>query len=186
MAMGVYQLKVALRGVKPPVWRRVLIPGDATIRTLHETVQVVMGWSNCHLHRFTIHGRGYGVAYEGGVSFADSPDKVKLSDFHFQPHERFEYVYDFGDNWEHDILVEKILPLEPAQAYPVCICGAQNCPPEDSGGPWRYMSRRSTKVQRSTRSSGTEDDEGRFDPESVNVLLRDLQEGWLRRFDELK
>jgi hypothetical protein len=93
MALTVYQLKVVLRDVKPAVWRRVLVPGDATIRTLHETVQVVMGWANCDLHQFIIHGKGYGVAYEGGISFADSPDKVRLSDFRFQPHEGFEYVF---------------------------------------------------------------------------------------------
>ena len=131
MALTVYQLKVVLRDVKPAVWRRVLVAHDATIRTLHETVQVVMGWANCHLHRFIIHGKEYGVAYEGGISFADNPDKVRLSDFRFQPHEGFKYVYDLGDNWEHDIRVEKILALDPARAYPVCIGGAQPCPPED-------------------------------------------------------
>ena len=81
MELTVYQLKVVLRDVKPAVWRRVLVPGDATIRTLHETVQVVMGWAKCHLHQFIIHGKEYGVAYEGGISFADNPDKVRLSDF---------------------------------------------------------------------------------------------------------
>ena len=74
-----------------------------------------MGWANCHLHQLIIHGKEYGVAYEGGISFADNPDKVRLSDFRFQPHEGFEYVYDLGDNWEHDIRVEKILALDPAR-----------------------------------------------------------------------
>ena len=118
MALTVYQLKVVLRDVKPAVWRRVLVAHDATIRTLHETVQVVMGWANCHLHRFIIHGKEYGVAYEDGISFADNPDKVRLSDFRFQPHERFKYVYDLGDNWEHDIRVEKILALDPSASIP--------------------------------------------------------------------
>ncbi len=191
MALTVYQLKVVLRDVKPAVWRRVLVPGDATIRTLHETVQVAMGWANCHLHQFIIHGKEYGVAYEGGISFADNPDKVRLSDFRFQPHEGFEYVYDLGDNWEHDIRVEKILALDPARAYTVCIGGAQPCPREDSGGPWRYMSLRRTRKphrwHRKTRSPGkAHDTKDQFDPDSVNFLLRDLQSGWLRRFDEAK
>ena len=90
MVSTVYQLKVVLRDVKPPVWRRVLMPAEATIRTLHETVQVAMGWLNCHLHQFVIHGKEYGVAYEGGIRFADDADKVRLSDFGFQPHEGFE------------------------------------------------------------------------------------------------
>jgi len=173
------------------VWRRGWVPGDATIRTLHETVQVAMGWANCHLHQFIIHGKEYGVAYEGGISFADNPDKVRLSDFRFQPHEGFEYVYDLDDNWEHDIRVEKILALDPARAYPVCIGGAQPCPREDSGGPWRYMSLRRTRKphreHRKTRSPGkAKDTEDQFDPDGINFLLRDLQSGWLRRFDEAK
>jgi hypothetical protein len=191
MALTVYQLKVVLRDVKPPVWRRVLVPADATIRTLHETVQVAMGWLNCHLHQFSIHGKEYGVAYEGGIPFADHPDKVRLSDFGFQPHEGFEYVYDLGDRWEHHLRVEKILALDPARAYPVCIGGAQPCPPEDCGGPWRYMSLRRTRTprqgHRKTRSPGkVKDTEDPFDPDSVNFLLRDLQSGWLRRFDEVE
>jgi Plasmid pRiA4b ORF-3-like protein len=112
MVLTVYQLKVVQRDVKPAVWRRVLVPGDATIRTLHETVQVVMGWANCHLHQFIIHGKEYGVAYEGGISFADSPDKVKLSDFRFQPHEGSEYVHDLGDNF-------------PEALGAICLCGAR-------------------------------------------------------------
>src|SRR5260370_15675926 len=88
--------------------------------------------------------------------------------FRFQPHEGFEYVYDLGDNWEHDIRVEKILALDPARAYPVCIGGAHPCPPEDSGGPWLYMSlrrtRKSHRVHRKTRSPGKANDtEDQFD-----------------------
>ena len=137
-----------------------------------------MGWANCHLHQFIIHGKEYGVAYEGGISFADNPDKVRLSDFRFQPHEGFEYVYDLGDNWERDIRVEKILALDPARAYPVCIGGAQPCPSEDSGGPWRYMSLRRTKKphreHRKTRSPGkAKDIEDQFDPDGVNFLSCD-------------
>jgi hypothetical protein len=91
-------------------------------------------------------------------------------------------VYDLGDNWEHDIRVEKILALDPARAYPVCIGGAQPCPPEDSGGPWRYMSLRHTRKpdrrRQKTRLPGKANDtEDQFDPDSVNSLLRDLQSG---------
>ena len=102
----------------------------------------------------------------------------------------FKYVYDPGDNWEHDIRVEKLLVLDPARAYPVSIGGAQPCPPEDSGGPWRMSLRHTRKPGRrrqETRSPGKANDtEDQFDPDSVNSLLRDLQSGWLRRFDEVK
>jgi hypothetical protein len=142
----VYQLKIVLRSVKPPVWRRVLVPKDCTIAVLHETVQIAMGWYNCHLHRFLIQGKEYGVSYEGGVSFPDDPDQMRLGDFRFRPSERFGYLYDFGDNWDHDILVEKILPLDHAKAYPLCVTGRGECPEEDSGGPYLYMARRAKRI----------------------------------------
>jgi hypothetical protein len=167
----IYQLKIVLKGIKPPVWRRVLVSGDSTISFLHEIVQSAMGWCNCHLHQFLIRGKEYGVSYEGGVHFADDPDKIKLSDFQLRPPERLEYVYDFGDNWEHNISVEKILPADPAQTYPVCIAGRGECPPEDSGGPWGYMARR----------KGHGDDKNSFSAESVNGFLRDLHTGWFTR-----
>jgi hypothetical protein len=167
----IYQLKIVLKGIKPPVWRRVLVSGDSTISFLHEIVQLAMGWSNCHLHQFLIRGKEYGVPYEGGVHFADRPEKIKLSDFQLRPQERFEYVYDFGDNWEHNISVEKTLPVDPAQTYPVCITGRGECPPEDSGGPWGYMARR----------KGHADDKNSFNAESVNCFLRDLHTGWFTR-----
>jgi hypothetical protein len=168
-----YQLKVLLRGIKPPVWRRVLVSDDTTIRVLHEILQVAMGWYNCHLHNFLICGKEYGVSYEGGVPFADDPDQIRLTGFGFRPHEHFEYVYDFGDNWEHQITVEKILPLDATQTYPVCITGRGKCPPEDSGGPWMYMARRRGKPRSDAKNS--------FNPEPVNRLLRNLHSGWFRR-----
>jgi hypothetical protein len=169
-----YQLKILLRGIKPPVWRRVVVSGDTTISFLHEILQVAMGWYNCHLHNFLIRGKEYGVSYEGGVSFADDPDQVRLADFGFRPQERFEYVYDFGDNWEHQISVEKI-PAPDETQYPICITGRGNCPPEDSGGPWMYMTRRQGRPARRDRKDET------FDVEGVNRLLRELHTGWLKR-----
>ena len=168
-----YQLKVLLRGIKPPVWRRVLVSGDTTISALHEILQVAMGWYNCHLHNFLIRGKEYGVSYEGGVPFADDPDQIRLTGFGFRPHEHFEYVYDFGDNWEHQITVEKILPLDATQTYPVCITGRGKCPLEDSGGPWMYMARRRGKPRSDAKNS--------FNPEPVNRLLRTLHSGWFTR-----
>jgi len=182
MPKTVYQLKIVLRGIKPPIWRRVLLPEDATIRILHETVQVAMGWYNCHLHQFLIHGREYGISYEGGTSFCDHPDQVKLKDFGFQPREKFEYTYDFGDNWEHVIHVEKVLAFDPLQAYPVCIGGARSGPPEDSGGPWQFMMLE--KKKHSRQSSGKQKVEDKVDFEAINFLLRDLQSGWFKRSDE--
>jgi len=135
----VYQLRVWLREISPAIWRRLLIRSDSTIADLHYTVQIVMGWTDFHLHQFVIHGKRYGVLRVGGIWFADDPDKVRLCDLRFRERERFMYEYDFGDLWQHEIRVEKKLPLDPKKTYPVCIDGARSTPPEDCGGPWAFM-----------------------------------------------
>jgi hypothetical protein len=99
----VYQFKVVLRGISPMIWRRLLLRSDHSIADLHYTIQIAMGWSDSHLHRFHIHGKDYGVAHEGGLTFSDDPDRVRLAQFGFRLRERFLYEYDFYDNWKHDI-----------------------------------------------------------------------------------
>ncbi len=134
----VYQLKVALREISPMIWRRLLVTSDTSIAYLHAMLQTAMGWEDVHLHRFRIHGKDYGIYRSGGLLFDDDPDQVILSDFRLRASERFVYEYDMGDCWQHDIRLERILPLDPKRMYPVCIAGAGDCPPEDSGGPWGY------------------------------------------------
>jgi Plasmid pRiA4b ORF-3-like protein len=134
----VYQFKVVLRGISPMIWRRLLLRSDHSIADLHYTIQIAMGWTNSHLHRFHIHGKDYGVAHEGGLTFSDDPERVLLGQFGFRLRERFLYEYDFYDNWEHDIRLEKVLPLNSKRVFPVCIRGQRPVPPEDSGGPRAY------------------------------------------------
>ena len=124
------------------IWRRLLIHGDSTITDLHYILQITMGWSDDHLHRFRIHGKQYGIARMGGLSFSDDPDAVRLKDFRLRINERFVYEYDFHDNWQHQIRVETILAHEPHRSYPVCTGGKRACPPEDCGGPLRFMALR--------------------------------------------
>ncbi len=137
--LAVYQIHIVLREISPTIWRRVLVRSDSTIADLRYTIQIAMGWSDTHLNRFYIHGKDYGVYHDGGMTFADRADKVMLSDFPFCERERFLYEYDFGDLWQHDVRVEKILPLEPKRTYPMCMGGRRRCPPEDCGGPWTFM-----------------------------------------------
>src|SRR3712207_2265271 len=99
----VYQLHVWLREISPMIWRRLLVRSDSTIADLHYTLQIVFGWTDSHLHRFVIHGKDYGLAYLGGISFADDPHQVCLRDFRFRRNARFRYEYDFGDLWQHQI-----------------------------------------------------------------------------------
>ena len=134
----VYQFRVVLRGISPMIWRRLLLRSDQSIADLHYTIQIAMGWSDSHLHRFHIHGKDYGVAHEGGLTFSDAPERVLLGQFGFRLRERFLYEYDFYDNWEHDIRLEKVLPLNSKRVFPVCIGGQRAVPPEDSGGPRTY------------------------------------------------
>lgn len=138
----VYQLRVRLREISPEIWRRLLVRSDSTIANLHYTLQIVMWWSNFHLHQFIIHGKHYGVAKIGGMLFSDDPRQVRLEDFRFRINERFLYEYDFGDLWQHEIRVEKKLPIDPKKIYLVCTGGARLTPPEDCGGPWAYMALR--------------------------------------------
>lgn len=137
-AVCVYQFKVVLRGVSPMIWRRILLRSDQTIADLHYSIQLSMGWSDSHLHRFHIHGKDYGVAHEGGVMFSDDPEKVHLGDFGFRRRERFLYEYDFYDCWQHDVRLEMVLPWN-GELCPVCTGGRGQAPLEDCGGARAYM-----------------------------------------------
>jgi len=131
-----YQLKVRLLGISPMIWRRVLVPSSATLRELHGILQVAMGWEGIHLFLFDVYAVRYG-SFELHVA---NPD-VSLQQFGLCENERFSYIYDMGDHWEHEVRVEAINP-PPKKTYPVCIGGSGVCPPEDCGGPHGYLERR--------------------------------------------
>lgn len=132
-----YQLKVTLRGTKPPVWRRVLVPGTLTLERLHRVINDAMGWCDCHLHSFAIHGIEFGVPDRDGWGGPEmEPEKKYTLERLVGEKDRFSYTYDFGDSWVHGVLVEKVTPGEPPA--PRCIAGARACPPEDCGGTWGY------------------------------------------------
>jgi len=136
---AIYQLKITLRGVQPPIWRRVQIK-DCTLSELHEIIQMAMGWDFSHLYSFEVNRIDYGNPEMTGDDLDMEDDRrAKLSRLVRGEKFKFRYTYDFGDNWEHEILVEKILPPEEGRAYPVCVDGKRACPPEDVGGTWRYM-----------------------------------------------
>jgi hypothetical protein len=119
-----------------------LVCSTSTTTDLHYILQISLGWSDDHLHRFRIHGKQYGIARMGGLSFSDDPETVRLKDFRFRINECFRYEYDFTDGWQHQIRVEAILAPAPHRRYPVCIDGRRSCPPEDCGGPWAFMALR--------------------------------------------
>jgi hypothetical protein len=135
----IYQLRIQLRGVRPPVWRRVLVPGEMSLAELHEVVQTAMGWSNSHLHEFEVEGARYGLPDpDWGLDEVVDESRVKLFRV-AREGSRLRYAYDFGDGWVHDVTVEKVAGWQPATRYPCCIAGRRACPPEDVGGPWGYQ-----------------------------------------------
>lgn len=135
----VYQLRVYLRQISPMIWRRLLVRGDSTIADLHYTLQITMSWTDYHLHQFRIRGKRYGISRIHGPTFRERAQDVPLSRFQFRLRERFLYEYDFIDQWEHEIRVEEILPFDPIKIYPVCTGGSKAAPPEDCGGPGRFL-----------------------------------------------
>ena len=132
----IYQMKITLKDVKPPIWRRIQVKSDITLHSLHRTIQTVMGWEDGHLHEFNIFGASYGDPEQ---EVGSDEKKVRLNKLHLEEKHKFLYVYDFGDNWEHTILVEKILPMDEKKQYPICLTGKRSGPLEDCGGPWGYM-----------------------------------------------
>jgi hypothetical protein len=130
-------LKVTLRGIRPPIWRRLLIPGRMTLGDVHQAVQAAMGWEDAHLHVFEIAGRSYGDPHS--VDDVANEERLTLKGVLKSGVRRFTYTYDFGDNWEHEIAIESTTPPVEGRRYPACVAGKRNGPPEDCGGPWGYQ-----------------------------------------------
>ena len=130
----IYQLKVTLRHIKPAIWRRLQVPANIKLDRLHMVLQDALGWTNSHLHHFIVGNERFGMC-DVDECDEDLQDETrfKLSQIASEKN-RLVYEYDFGDSWEHEILIEKVLPSEPGMRYPRCIAGKRACPPEDCGG----------------------------------------------------
>jgi site-specific recombinase XerD len=170
----IYQLKIFILDIHPMIWRRIRVSSNSTIADLHYIVQIAMGWTDSHLHRFIINGEEYGISQIGGISFSKDPYKIQLADFRLGEKHRFFYEYDMGDYWQHEILVEKILTSKANNLDPVCISGKRACPPEDCGGAERFMA----MVQKQKKSSGRAKKRfEEFDEELVNSRLKQYSMG---------
>lgn len=136
--ISVYQFKVTLRGIHPPIWRRFQVKSNITLYDLHLVLQAVMGWENDHLYEFDIDGVSFSDPDPDFGGIAEEAGEAILQQVLTRPKMRFLYTYDFGDSWEHEIVLEKILSPAEGVRYPICIAGARACPPEDCGGVWGY------------------------------------------------
>lgn len=174
----VYQIKITLRESKPPIWRRVQVSDNTTLHKLHWIVQAVMGWTNSHLHQFIIDGDYYSQP-DFEIEDVLNEETVRLKQVVSRPKFRFSYEYDFGDNWNHEIAIEKTLLADPQVRYPVCLTGKRACPPDDVGGVWGYNS-----FLEAIKDPNHEEHDGMltwiggsFDPEEFDVeaVNRDLK-----------
>lgn len=175
------QFKVTLKHIRPPIWRRVILPDNYSLGDLHAVIQAAMGWQNCHMHSFQIGDTCYTSRDASEMEDMDMEreDRVRLKELAVRPKQKFTYEYDFGDSWEHEIVVEKILPFDPQGQYPVCIDGARACPPEDCGSFPGYMdilealkAPKKTEEQKELLEwAGDGYDPERFDIEVVNRRL---------------
>ena len=140
----IYQFKVTLKGIKPSIWRKIQVPETYTFWDLHVAIQDVMGWQDYHLHEFEVikpsSGRKVMIGFPDEEFGRDVLPgwKQKIADYFSIENPSAEYIYDFGDNWRHEIRLEKILPREKGVKYPLCIDGKRACPPEDCGGTSGY------------------------------------------------
>ncbi len=138
-----YQFKITLNDLEPAIWRRIQVK-DCTLDKFHEHIQSAMGWTNSHLHQFKIRGEYYGdpaLLDDGYGEFrCINSLETKISDIVPKNSKPlgFQYDYDFGDGWQHEVLFEGCLPVVKKGRYPVCLEGERSCPPEDIGGVWGY------------------------------------------------
>lgn len=175
---NIYQFKITLKGIKPPIWRRIQVPETYTFWDLHVAIQDSMGWSDYHLHQFEILDPSIGKKVLIGIPDDENdwliktlPDwKQKISRYFSMENSKANYEYDFGDGWEHIVKLEKILPKDETISYPVCIAGKRKCPPEDCGSTPGYEN-----ILRLMKNPEDEEYEsmiewlgGRFNPEDFN------------------
>jgi Plasmid pRiA4b ORF-3-like protein len=189
----VYQFKLTLATIKPAIWRRIQVPGTYTFWDLHIAIQDAMGWMDAHLHQFDVINPLTGEEEEIGIPDTEWGNnslpgwKVPISAYFSLKNRSTFYVYDFGDNWEHRVKLEKLLPEDSSQTYPVCMAGERACPPEDCGGVWGYGNLLKTlkkpkneETKRTMKWLG-----GSFDPEAFtleDVRFDDPKQRWKKAF----
>jgi pRiA4b ORF-3-like protein len=139
--LPIYQLKITLLGVQPLIWRRIEMPASLRLCCLHSAIQVVMGWTDSHLHQFEKGGKNWGVPAWDEFKELDLIDEKKpqVAEVLRREGEALKYQYDFGDDWEHEVVLERVMPANGRPSHPICLVGERRCPPEDVGGVSGYQ-----------------------------------------------
>ena len=182
--LRLYELKLTLRYLEPTVWRRVQVPCDITLARLHDVIQVAMPWEDVHLHEFIIGRMHYGTPEPDAMGFGDPPvdeGTVRLNGV-AKPKAKFEYLYDFGDGWAHEVRIERELESARGKREAVCVAGENACPPDDCGGVPGYLSmldiladKRHAEYGATREWLGDDFDPRHFDAEHANKRLRRLK-----------
>jgi hypothetical protein len=166
----IWAIKLSLREIKPEIWRRIEVASTITLADLHQVIQAAMGWMDSHLHDFDLGDVRYGMVQDDFDDGMADETGVRL-DTVCQPGARFIYNYDFGDGWEHLVVIEKAVAIEPGTRYPRCTAGRNSCPPEDCGGPWGYADMLKTLAgkRNAERAELIEWLGGEFDPRDFDL-----------------
>lgn len=180
--MSLYELRVQLKDIEPPVWRELRVPRRMTLDELHEVLQVAMGWTNSHLYLFHAGGKKYGEP-DPDPNWEKVQDSARttLEDIVTEAGQSFVYEYDLGDSWMHEVTVSGSVEAA-GNERPRCLGGARACPPEDCGGPWRYQE----LLEAISDSRHEEHDElldwvgEDFDPEAFDARSVDTALGQMR------
>jgi hypothetical protein len=137
----IYELKITLLEIEPPIWRRIQVPSTLLLCCLHDAIQAVMGWTDSHLHQFDKDGKHWGDPqnreFDDDIEIIDE-SKVSVGKVLLAEGDSMVYLYDFGDDWRHEVVLEKIIPSAATPTQPLCLAGERRCPPEDVGGPFGY------------------------------------------------
>jgi Plasmid pRiA4b ORF-3-like protein len=135
----IYQFKITLKDINPPIWRSALMNPTMTMEELHFVTQSLMGWDCEQSYHFSSGKRRIVDPEDDGDEDDEFSSDVLIGQAFRKAGDMWTYLYDFEDNWIHEIVLEKIVELDPSVEYPVCIDGARACPPEESGGPLGYQ-----------------------------------------------
>lgn len=181
---NILQLCVSLEEIEPRIWRRIQVPDSFTLRQLHRVIQVSMGWQDSHLHQFTLSGKRYGEPDPEDEENVIDERTVRLRDLPLSIGVSIGYEYDFGDNWQHRVVLEKTLAPDPKTIYPACVAGERSAPPEDVGGAGGYAEflEAIADPNHEDHDANLEWAGGQFDPKAFSVaeVNRRLRRG-LRR-----
>ena len=173
-----FQFKVTLEGTDPPIWRRILVPRNATLKRLSDVIQVAMGWTGIHMHRFKQDGREFGTMHPFIPIYLEDDSQFAITYLWRKPGDAVPWEYDFVSRWEHEVVLEAIVPGEEAPPGVRCLAGERACPPEHCKGAADFQRLLRTVWDPASREgellakwAGATFDPAHFDLEATNKAL---------------